>query len=524
MSYDYIIVGAGSAGCVLADRLSADGKTRVLLLEAGPTDKKQEVHIPAAFSKLFKTPLDWDYETEPQEHMAGRKLYWPRGKMLGGSSSINAMIYQRGNPLDYDRWANLGNAGWSYRDVLPYFKSLENYYGGASEYHGVDGPLCVNKLRSPNPLSKHFVRACKQVGLPLNDDFNGATQEGFGLYQVTQKGGQRHSAADAFLKPAMKRKNLKVETEAEVTRLLFEGMRCVGVAYRRKGKEETATAAKEVILSGGAINSPQLLLLSGVGDAAQLQALGIPVVKNLPGVGQNLQDHLALGVYYACKRKVTLAHAESVRHVATYLLRHRGPLTSNVGEAGGFTYLNPESPEPDLQFHFAPSYFIRHGFDNPAGDGYTIAPTLVQPKSVGYLKLRSADPSDKPIIDAKGLSDEADLACMVDGLKLARRIGQAKAFNRYRGAEFLPGESVQSDDELRDYVRTRVETLYHPVGTCKMGSDSMAVVDSRLRVYGLAGLRVVDASIMPTIINANTNVPAMMIAAKAADMILESKT
>lgn len=522
MNYDYIIVGAGSAGCVLADRLSANGKANVLLLEAGPVDKKQEVHIPAAFSKLFKTPLDWDYETEPQEHAAGRQLYWPRGKMLGGSSSLNAMIYQRGNPADYDRWANLGNGGWSYREVLPYFKGLENYYTGESEYHGGDGPLYVNKLRSPNPLSKAFVKACKQTGLPLTDDFNGAKQEGFGLYQVTQKGGQRNSAADAFLKPAMKRKNLKVETEAEVTRLLFEGTRCVGVAYTRKGKEQTAAAAKEVIVSGGAINSPQILMLSGVGDAAQLQALGIPVVKNLPGVGQNLQDHLALGIYYACKRKVSLAHAESVRNVAAYLLRHRGMLTSNVGEAGGFTRLNSESLEPDLQFHFAPAWFIRHGFDNPVGDGFTIAPTLVQPKSIGYLTLRSADPSDKPIIQPNALSDEADVACLVEGVKLARRIASAKAFNRYRGAEYLPGEAAQSDEDLRDYARARAETLYHPVGTCKMGSDPMAVVDSRLRVHGLAGLRVIDAAIMPTIPNANTNVPAMMIAARAADMILES--
>ncbi|MGB0387954.1 MAG: GMC family oxidoreductase, partial [Ardenticatenaceae bacterium] len=519
MTYDYIIIGAGSAGCVLANRLTEEGNSQVLLLEAGGPDKKQEIHIPAAFSKLFKTEVDWAYETEPQTGLGGRQLYWPRGKMLGGSSSMNAMIYQRGHPNDYEDWAKLGNEEWTYEDVLPYFKKSENQERGASKYHGTGGPLNVADLREANILSKTFVEAGVQAGLGRNDDFNGPQQEGVGLYQVTQKKGTRHSTAVGYLKPALKRPNLRAETHAQATKLLFDGRRCTGVAYVQDGKTHKVKAKREVILCGGAINSPQLLLLSGIGDAQHLQEVGIPVVMDLPGVGQNLQDHLALLVGYACTQNVSLAGAETIGQLLKYVLFKKGMLTSNVGEAGGFVKLNPDSPTPELQYHFGPSYFANHGFDNPKGHGFSIGPTLVRVKSRGYIKLRSADPLAYPIIQPNYLEHEEDMQILVEGIKLARKIAHSPAFDPYRGDEYQPGAHVQSDDDIRDHIRQKVETLYHPVGTCKMGVDHMAVVSPQLQVHGVEGLRVVDASVMPTIVNANTNAPTIMIAEKAADMI-----
>lgn len=517
--YDYVIVGAGSAGCVLARRLTEDPHTTVLLLEAGGPDTRQEIRIPAAFAKLFKTPQDWAYETEPQAHLKQRSLYWPRGKMLGGSSSMNAMLYLRGHPSDYDAWRDLGNPGWGYAEVLPYFRKLEDEERGASEDHGVGGPLSITDLRSPNPLSRAFLKAGVEVGLSLNPDFNGPTQEGVGLPQVTQKQGKRHSAADAYLRPALHRPNLTVRTQAQATRLLVEGKRVVGVTYRCNGQAEEVRARREVLLCGGAVNSPHLLLLSGIGPAEQLKAWGIPVVAHLPGVGQNLHDHLLVVAAYACTQPITLASAEKLSHILDFLLFKKGPLTSPIAEAVGFLKTKPDLLAPDLEFLFAPVYFLDHGFANPAGHGFSIGITLLHPKSRGSLSLRSADPLVPPAMQPNYLACAADLDRLLTGLKLARRLAQANAFDPFRGAEVWPGAGAQSDEALVDFIRAHAQTLYHPVGTSKMGHDPLSVVDSQLRVHGVHGLRVIDASVMPTIISGHTNAPTLMMAEKAADLI-----
>jgi choline dehydrogenase len=517
--YDYVIIGAGSAGCVLANRLTEDPQVSVLLLEAGGPDRKQEIHIPAAFAKLFKTPLDWAYETEPQPHLGNRRLYWPRGKMLGGSSSMNAMMHIRGHRADYDGWRDQGNPGWGFAEVLPYFKQMENEECGASEYHGVGGPLNVADLRTVNPLTRTFLAAAGEIGLPATDDFNGPKPEGVGLTQVTQKQGKRHSAATAYLKPALGRPNLTVLTGAQATRILFEQKRAVGVAYQQNGKAEQARATREVILAGGAINSPQLLLLSGIGPAEQLMPLGVQVVHHLPGVGQNLQDHLLATTAFCCTQPVTLASAEKLSNILSFLLLKNGPLTSNVGEAAGFVKTRHTLPAPDLEMIFAPVYFIKHGFGNPPGHGFSIGAILLQPESRGYIALRSPDPLASPAIQPNYLSSSADMQTLIEGVKLARRIAQAAAFAPYRGEEVTPGPNAQTDEAIAEQIRQHAETIYHPVGTCKMGSDSLAVVDGELRVRGVEGLRVVDASVMPTIIRGHTNAPTIMLAEKAAAAI-----
>ncbi len=524
MPYDYIIAGAGSAGCLLANRLSTDAQCRVLLLEAGAEDRNRNIHIPAAFSKLFRTAEDWNYNSVPQPGMNHRQLYQPRGKVLGGSSSINAMIYIRGHRADYDAWAAAGNPGWDYESVLPYFRRFERNLEFKDEYHGTMGELTVSPSRHRHPLSQALLRAAEQAGYPLNPDFNGAQQEGFGFYQLTQKNGQRCSAAAAFLQPIRHRSNLHIQTEARAHRLLFEGKRVVGIAYEQGGRMLEARARREVLLCAGSFNSPQLLLCSGVGDEKALRQLGIPVRHHLPGVGQNLQDHLLAGSVYHTHRKDTLDSLQrfphSLRHLLQYLLRKRGMLTSNIAESGGFLRSLPHLPAPDLQWHFSPGYFLRHGFDNPdSGNGFGLGTTLIYPYSRGAVRLASADPRDAILIDPKYLSDERDLDTLVRGHHITEHLLAQAAFRPYRQQRFMPPPHVQDERELRAYLREWAQSLYHPVGTCKMGTDELAVVDSRLRVHGLQGLRVADASIMPTIVRGNTNAPVMMIAERAAAML-----
>jgi choline dehydrogenase len=492
--YDYIIVGAGSAGSVLAARLSEDPQTRVLLLEAGGPDDAQEIHIPVMWTRLGATPHDWAYYTEAEPHL--------------------------GNRYDFDRWRALGNAGWGYADVLPYFKKAEHQERGASEYHGVSGPLNVMGRPYTNALSLAFIEASVELGWARNDDFNGATQEGVGNYQVTQKAGRRCSAAVAYLHPAMGRPNLTVETGALATRVLFDGAQARGVAYRKDGVEQRAETGHEVILVEGAVNSPRLLL-SGVGPADALRALGIGVVADLPGVGGNLQDHPTVGVGYACSQPISLFGWETAENLQEYARQQRGPLTSNVAEAGAFVATREGLPEPDLQFVFVPRFSSATGDGGEPVEGHAFSfwPTLVAPQSRGQLTLHSADPTQPPAIHADYLADEADLRVLVEGVKLSRRLAQTRVFAAVRGEETGPGAHAQSDAEIVGFIRAQLDTLFHPVGTCKMGSDALAVVDDQLRVHGVEGLRVMDASITPVIVNVNTNAPTIMIAEKASDLI-----
>jgi choline dehydrogenase len=517
--FDYVIIGAGSAGCVLANRLTEDPAVKVLLLEAGGPDKRREIHIPAAFPKLFKTECDWAYETEEQAQMYGRKIFWPRGKSLGGSSSINAMIYSRANRRDHDRWAEFGIAGWSYEEVLPYYKKSENNERGANEYHGTGGLMNVADLRCINRLSRKFVEAAQQFGCQLNEDFNGASQEGVGFFQITQKNGARASAATAFLKPALARPNLAVKTHAHVTKLFLDHNRAAGVAFVQNGKSDVVRASREVILSGGTINSPQLLMRSGIGPADHLRALDIPVIADLPGVGQNLQDHLLIGVEYECTRPIGLHRADNLKNLLNYLVFKKGPLTSTIAEAGGFIKTRSGIDLPDVELVFAPVFYMDNGFKNPDLHGFSVGIAIQHPECRGEIKLRSNDPFAAPLIQPNYLASESDLASGIEGVKIGREILNSKQFDRYRGKEWWPGAEARSDEGIAEHIRHTADTLYHPVGACKMGGDPMSVVDDRLRVHGIDGLRVVDASVIPAQITGHTNAPAIMIAEKAADLL-----
>jgi choline dehydrogenase-like flavoprotein len=525
--YDIIIVGAGSAGCVLANRLSADPTRQVCLLEAGPEDTSPWIHIPVGiFFMMRSKTLNWRYRTEPQAQLRDRCLFWPRGKTLGGSSSSNAMVYTRGHRWDYDHWAELGNRGWSYADLLPLFKRAQNQERGPSDHHGTGGPLNVADLRQNSEISQVFVRAAGEAGYPLRDDFNGADQEGVGFYQVTQKDGRRCSSARAYLHAIRQRPNLTIITRALASRVLFDGQRAVGVAYLdRDGRTVELQARREVLLSGGAINSPQLLLLSGVGPRAELEKHGIAMVRELPGVGQNLQDHLDVIVAHRERRRASYGFALSFlprlfKGIVDYHRHGRGLLTSNLAEAGGFIKSDPGLPLPNLQYHLTSTILDDHGRRIWHGYGYSLHVCDLRPKSRGYLTLSSGDPRDPPRIQPHYLSHPDDLETLLAGVKSCRKILAARAFDGYRGEELFPGAAVRGDDELREFIRRRAETIYHPVGTCKMGHDPMAVVDDRLRVRGLTGLRVADASIMPTLIGGNTNAPTIVIGEKASDLIL----
>jgi choline dehydrogenase len=525
--YDYIIVGAGSAGCVLASRLSENPDARVLLLEAGPPDVADEIHMPAAVNLLFKSAYDWDYRTTPQDRAGGRAVYWPRGKVLGGSSSINAMIYIRGSRFDYDTWRDdYGCEGWGFTDLLPYFLRAESNSRGASAYHGASGPLSVQDLRYKSDLTGAFITAAKNCGQRVNDDFNGPSQEGVGYYQVTQRGGRRWSAADAYLHPAMGRPNLTVQTDALVTGLVIEGGRATGVRYLRRGVEETATADSEVIVSAGTIGSPQLLMLSGIGPAAHLHEHDITVVADSPGVGGNLSDHPVVTVMWSTPKSKNLWEMAGPRNLARWQMTHTGPMTTNVAEAGGFARTDPGLPAPDIQWHVLPVPFVNGGLADPSSRALSVLVTLISVGSRGRIRLSSADPRHKPAIDPAYLSDMADFDPLVKGISMAREFAAAKPLSRLVKPELAPGADIRTESDLREWVRNDLNTLYHPVGTCAMGgggrvaaSKLTSVVDTDLRVRGVEGLRVVDASVMPTVPRGNTNAPTIAIAERAADLI-----
>lgn len=499
--YDYIVIGAGSAGCVIANRISQNSDTTVLLLEAGNPDTKPEIYIPGKASSLYGSEVDWAYMSEPEPYLNHRKIFCPRGKVLGGSSSINLMIYIRGNSLDYDHWESLGNPGWSYQDVLPYFKKSENQQRGVSEYHAVDGELSVTDIISPAVISQRFVDACIEQGYDCNPDFNGMQQSGAGLYQVTIKDGKRHSTAAAFLLPIRQRPNLTITTGALVTRLLFQKTRVVGVEYLHEGMLHQVRVNEEVILSAGAFDSPQLLLLSGIGDARHLREKGIRVVADLPGVGQNLQDHLNVSVAQEATQELYPA------------------ITSNGSEAGLFFHSEGnQEAAPDGQFFFGPGIYVPSGYDGP-NQGFTGVVSLTQFQNIGSVSLRSSNPEDTPVIRMNYLQSEVDMRKLVNGIRLMRKLFGSPAFDQFRGQEIAPGAGVESNAALEAFIRETCGTGNHPAGTCKMGTDPMAVVDPELRVHGVEGLRVADASIMPTLVRGNINAPVIMIGEKAADLI-----
>jgi choline dehydrogenase len=533
-SFDYVVIGAGSAGCVVANRLSADPARSVLLVEAGGRDRHPLVQLPMLMGKLMHSRIyNWHYETEPEPELDGRRIYWPRGKALGGSSTINGMIYVRGNRWDYDRWSQMGLSGWSYEEVLPFFRKSEGHVQRRDGFHGADGPLTVTRARGRNPLFQAFVEAGRQAGYPVNDDFNGAEQEGFGRYDFTIRKGRRCSTAKAFLRPILGRPNLTVLTHALTRRILLEKGRAVGVELSVAGTPRRVTARREIILSAGAVNSPQILMLSGIGDEAELRRHGIATAQHLPGVGQNLQDHVDVCLVYEVTRPVTLYHDLRADRLARAVLQGallgEGVATTFPYEAGAFLRSRPGLEAPDIQAHFMPALEKTANLHWPnllrrerveEKHGITIRVGPVNPESRGRIALRSAEPADPPLIYANYLQAEFDKRTAIAGVEMMREVMAQPAFADLRGRELAPGPDVRSESQLRGWLKQAGGTTLHPVGSCKMGNDAMAVVDAELRVHGVAGLRVADASIMPIISSGNTNAPTIMIGEKCADLVL----
>jgi choline dehydrogenase len=526
--YDYIVVGAGSAGCVLANRLSANPDTSVLLVEAGVKDTNPWIHVPVGYFKTMHNPkLDWCYKTEPDEGINGRSLQWPRGKVLGGSSSLNGLLYVRGQSEDYDRWSALGNKGWSYDEVLPYFKKSEDQARGADDYHGVGGPLKVSDLRLRRPIADFFIKAATQIGIPENPDYNGEKQEGVGYFQQTAHKGLRCSTAKGFLSPVRNRANLTVLTKAQTTRILLEGKKAVGIEYLKSGQLHQASANCEVILSAGAIGSPQLLQLSGIGPENLLNKVDVPVAHNLPGVGQNLQDHLQTRLVYKTRQRTLNDELNNIFKRGLvglqYLLNRTGPLTLAASQVTIFTKSNPDVERPDIQFHMQPLSADKPGDGVHEFSAFTLSVCQLRPKSRGSVEIKSTDPLVYPDIHPGYLANDHDCQVAIDGIKVARRIADAPALKPHIIDEHVPGRQFETDEQLLETARQFSQTIYHPTSTCKMGpnDDDMAVVDERLKVYGIQNLRVIDASIMPEIVSGNTNAPTIMIAEKGADMIIE---
>ncbi|MET3479176.1 GMC family oxidoreductase [Variovorax atrisoli] len=532
--FDYIVVGAGSAGCVLAGRLSEDPATRVLLLEAGPADRSLWIHLPIGYGKTMWSPTyNWRFETDPDPNMNGRRIYWPRGKTLGGSSSINGLIYIRGQREDYDHWAALGNPGWSYDEVLPYFIRSEGNQRGGDAFHGGEGPLRVSDITAKHELIEAFIDGAGQTGVPRTDDFNGAEQEGAGYYQLTTHRGWRCSTAKAYLTPAVKRRpNLRIETEAMAGRLLFDGTRAAGVTYRQGGELKTARCRGEVLLSAGSLQSPQLLQLSGIGPRALLDRFGIPVQHELPGVGENLQDHLQIRLGYECSKPITTndqlnSWFGQMGMGLEWLLHRTGPLAVGINQGGCFMRAlkdaegRPVAATPDIQFHVATLSADMAGGKVHPYSGFTMSVCQLRPESRGHVRIRSLDAAEPPEMQPNYLSTELDRATTVAGVKAARAIADSPAMRPYVKREVKPGPGAVSDADLLEFCRNNGATIFHPTGTCRMGSDALAVVDARLRVHGVAGLRVIDCSAMPTLVSGNTNAPAVMMAEKAVDLIRE---